>query len=235
MTLIALPQDALVLNAPLGFAICERESIKEMCARITAFGLLNPLVVKREEERFVIVDGKKRFQAIKKLARLNRLPRTLNKIPCVLNDNKPMTDHALKKPLLLSEQDLVHEILSQDCKGRTYEEISKLLDCSESIIRQARSLRLLHPKLSLAFMNNTISLAQAAALSTLPNKDAQWQLLIQLGPFVTEPQIINAIASGETVLELPNGDTIILPSRAPRRQQAPESLRAKPARLLLAA
>ena len=214
MTLISIPQDALILKAPFGFSIAERKGIEEMCRQIVSFGLLNPLIVKREKGRFVIVDGKKRFQAIKKLAKMNKLPRSLNKIPCVVKDDEIVIKLSPEKPLLLSEQDLVHEILTQDAKGQTYREISRSLECSEKVITQARSLCRLHSKLMLAFMNNTITLAQAAALSTLPNKDAQWDLLMQLGPFATEPQIIEAIASGETVLELPNGDTMILPSRA---------------------
>ena len=220
MTLIAIPQNALVLKTPLGFSIAERRRIDDICLKIAAFGLLNPLVVKREKGRFVIIDGKKRFQAIKKLSKINKLPRTLNKIPCVLNENMPLANASPEKPVLLTEQDLVHEILSEDIKGSTHAQISTRLECSEKVIAQALSLSGLHSKLKLAFMHNTIDLAQAAALSTLPNKDAQWELLVQLGPFATEPEIIAAIANGETVLELPNGDTIILPSRKPEHHLA---------------
>lgn len=235
MTLIALPQDALCLNTDFGFAISQRKRIDEMCERIAKVGLLNPLVVTKEKGRFLIIDGKKRFHAIKKLARTNKLPRTLHKVPCILNDNEPIAPFANEKPLLLTEQELAHEIIRADAKGATYTEISALLDCSEKIITQARSLSRLHSKLMLSFINNSISLAQAAALSTLPNKEAQWDLLVQLGPFATEPQIIAAIAKGDTVLELPNGETMILPSRAQKTPFVSAYLEPRPQSFRLAA
>lgn len=215
MTLIAIPQDALCLKTEFGFSLSQRNSIEEMCQSIASVGLLNPLIVTQDKGRYVIVDGKKRFHAIKKLARRNKLPRTLNKVPCLLTGDAPIAGASAEKPMLLSEQDLVHEILCADRKGATYSEITARLDCSDKIITQARSLSRLNPKLMLAFINGTINLAQAAALSTLPNHQAQWDLLVNLGPFVTEPEIIAAIAKGDTVLKLPNGDTMILPSRAP--------------------
>lgn len=213
MTLIALPQTALHLDTDFGYAMTQHKTIETMCKHISAVGLLNPLVVTKRDGRYVVIDGKKRFHAIKTLARRNKLPRTLHKIPCVVNDNEPLTARPSGSPVLLTEQDLAHHIIRADANGATYSEISEKFDCSEAVITQARSLSLLHPKLMLAFINNTINLSQAAALATLPNRDAQWDLLIKLGPFATEPEIIAAIAGGETVLELPNGEIMLLPTR----------------------
>ena len=215
MTLIALPQNALFLKPGFGLALTQRKAIETMCERIATVGLLNPLVVTKKQSRYFVVDGKKRFQAIKTLARRNKLPRTLNKVPCILKDDETLASQMHRKPVLMSEQDLAHHIMSADASGATYEEISALFDCSEEVITQARSISRLHPKLKLAFINNTINLAQAAALSSIPNPQAQWDLLTKLGPFATEPEIIAAIADGETVLELPNGDMMILPTRTP--------------------
>lgn len=215
MTLLTLPLNGLCIRSNMSFIISEKKNIDEMCKRITSVGLLNPLTVSQEKGRYLIIDGKKRYCAIKKLMRANRLPRSLNKIPCILNDKTPLLTSAPEKPLLLSEQDLAHQILRADARGATYPEICALLDCSETVITRARALKHLHPKLMLAFMNEAINLAQAAAFSTLPNQAAQWALLSKLGPFATEPQIIEAIASGETVLNLPNGEIMILPSRTP--------------------
>lgn len=221
MTVIRVPQNALVLKTSLGFSIPEREQIETLCNKILAFGLLNPLTVMFQKGRYIIVDGKKRFYALRTLLRSNTLPRTLTTIPCLLVSDHPDAPEHRDRPMLLNDQDLVHEILLADRKGATYSEISALLECSEAVISQARSLTGLHEKLLLAFMNNTIDLAQAAALATLPNKQTQLDLLIKLGPFATIPQIIEAIKNGETTLDLPNGDVLILPSRqsrqAPRR------------------
>ena len=64
-----------------------------------------------------------------------------------------------------------------------------------------------------AFFDGALSLAQVRAFSTIPNADAQDDLLMKLGPFANEADILSAIADGETVLALNDDNVIILPSR----------------------
>jgi len=143
------------------------------------------------------------------------LTHTLHTVPCLLSDSDPTTSEPINKPLLLSDYELVQEIIKANEAGKDEKDIIEMLECSQQVIRQALSLKSLCPKLEQAFMNMAINLAQAAALATIPNPQAQWELLVQLGPFVSEPDIIKAIAKGKTVLELPNGDVLLLPSRTP--------------------
>jgi len=42
--------------------------------------------------------------------------------------------------------------------------------------------------------------------ATLPNPKSQWDLLIQLGPFASDKDIIAAISKGETVIETKTGN-----------------------------
>lgn len=129
----------------------------------------------------------------------------------------------LSDPLLMSEQELAHHILRAEKEGADYPEISARFNCSDAVITQARSLYRLHPKLMLAFINEAINLDLAAALSSIPNHQAQYDLMLQLGPYARKPSIIKAIAEGDTVLELPNGDILIVPSRAPKPHPSHQS------------
>ena len=54
---------------------------------------------------------------------------------------------------------------------------------------------------------------QARAFATLPNMDAQDNLLIALGPFANAPDILTAIRQGETVLDIGDDNVLILPSK----------------------
>jgi len=98
-------------------------------------------------------------------------------------------------------------------------EAANKFQCSPVIVQQTQSLETLHPKLQDAFTSGAINLEQAAAFATLfatlPNPKSQWDLLIQLGPFASDKDIIAAISKGETVIETKTGNVIILPSRAP--------------------
>ena len=214
MTIVSLPQDVLFMKAPIGFAMSNRRKIDDLCQHISETGLLNPLVVIRQNNRFVIADGKKRFEAIKKMMRLKTLPRALNKVPCIISNSGQMPAGSETSPLLLSEQDLVHGILQGSKSGMSIKEVCHRFACSPETVGKALSIQTLHAKLKLAFTNDTISLDQAAAFATLPNPGSQWDLLIQLGPFATDDDIITAIAEGQTVIELSSGDILILPSRA---------------------
>ncbi len=222
MTLIALPQDALCLKTEFAFPLAHRKVIDEMCERIGTVGLLNPLIVTKVKGRYLVIDGKKRLHAIKKLVRRNKLPRTLNTVPCLLSDSDPIAIKQAEKPLLLSDLELVQEILLADTSGASITDIQNRFECSRKFVKKVLSLRQLSKKLMHAFVNNAVSLDQAAALSTIPNPQAQWDLLVQLGPFATEPEIISAIAAGNTVLELPNGEILLLPSRAVKSSPSPK-------------
>lgn len=214
MTIISLSQDVLFSKTPIGFYISNKRRIDDLCQHIIATGLLNPLVVIRQNGRYLIVDGKKRFEAIKKMTRLKTLPRALNKVPCIVANNVQPPASMEHKPMLLSEQDLVHGILNASKSGKTIKDICHDFACSPETVGKALSIQTLHAKLKLAFTNATINIDQAAAFATLPSPGSQWDLLIQLGPFAADTDIITAIAEGQTVIELSSGDILILPSRA---------------------
>lgn len=215
MTIISLPHEALLSKANICFSSAIRNKVEALCQDIVTTGLLNPLIVIRENGRYVIMDGKKRFKAIRKLTRRNMLPRSLCNIPCILIDDATLPADNGPKPLLLSDQELVTGLIHAMNSGSTSCEAANKFQCSPAIVQQAQSLETLHPKLQDAFTSGAINLEQAAAFATLPNPKSQWDLLIQLGPFASDKDIIAAISKGETVIETKTGNVIILPSRAP--------------------
>lgn len=225
MTLRRLPHNALYLKTPISTSDKALRDIKVMCHRIMSAGLLNPLIVSKQQDRFVIVDGKKRFLAIQVLAHNNKLPRSLSKIPCLVTSDAALKAPVPHAPALMDQQDLVHNIIAAAQDGLTNAQIKYRYACSDDIISQALSVQNLHPKLKIAFCKGTLNLKQAAAFATLPNLQSQWELLIKLGPFASDAHIIKAIAIGSTVIQMSGGDVIILPSRARRPALPPATYR----------
>jgi ParB-like chromosome segregation protein Spo0J len=217
MPIIFLPQEVLYPKLSRWLPSVLRQDIEALSQDIKALGLLNPLMVMKTNGRYKIIDGKKRFQAIRKLTRRKMLPRTLHKVPCIVVEGASLVSSKPVKPLLLSDQDLVAGLLADSQKGASLEEVSLKYHCSLEVTRKALSLDNLQDKLKQAFMSGTINLDQAAAFATLPNPKSQWDLLVQLGPFVGDAGIISAIAAGETVIETTEGNAFILPSRSPMR------------------
>jgi len=176
-------------------------------------GLLNPLVVIREGGKFVVLDGKKRLAIIRLIAKSKQLGKRIAKVPCVVQETHGLTPMQSRRPALLTGPELAHQILLSSTHSVSHVSIAQRFECDLNVVEDCLSLRKLHPEILLHFNNRTISLEQAAAFATINNMKAQLDLLHQLGPFVSDKEIIAQIRAGATVLELSEDNIIFLPSR----------------------
>lgn len=176
-------------------------------------GLLYPLVVVKSGSKYLVVDGKKRLSVIRNLARSKRYTRSMAKIPCIVRDANSLIPLNARRPVLLTAPELAQEIIKAAKRGLSYVSVAQRFDCDISVVEDCVSLTKLNPELLKHFNNKVISLEQAAAFATIDNKAAQLTLLHQLGPFVSDVQVIEAIRAGETVIEVSLDNVIVLPSR----------------------
>ena len=176
-------------------------------------GLLYPLVVVKEGAKYLVIDGKKRLSVIRKLAKSKRYSRSTAKIPCLVQDVKKITPVMARRPALLTGPELAHQIMIAAQSRVSHASIAQRFECDLSVVEDCVSLPKLHPELLMHFNNKTISLEQAAAFATIENMGAQLSLLHQLGPFVSNTEIIQAIRTGATVIEISEENIIVLPSR----------------------
>jgi hypothetical protein len=161
--------------------------------------------------KLVIVDGKKRLAALRRLRFAGELPRSLVNVPYILIDQKAKYERGVMS--LLSNQERFEEVIKLRRKGLGLMEIAGELYVSKQCVKDLLSIALLSPRLRQAYFGGTISTQQARAFASLPNADSQDQLLIALGPFADAPEILKAIESGDTVIEMDDDNVIILPSR----------------------
>lgn len=230
MTIIHIPTRKLTGTSKLKFYIqrlSTSDEIKKLAKTIHEDGLLNPLLVMKNDLHYIVLDGKKRLEAICYLQRLRKLPRTLTSVPCILSDQEPADNENEELPLVPSEYDLCTMIMSAYQNGLDHKAISDRFQCSDHTIKQALCLDRLDDKIKNLFSKSLLTLEQVSAFATLPNKASQWRLLETIGPFASHKDIIEAISAGEAVLNLPNGETLILPSRhspaaAPKRYHESE-------------
>lgn len=216
MTTLLIPLKALSLDTPL--MLMKRrtgEDVKAIKDSIQRDGLFHPLLVAKKRNKYEVIDGKKRLQAIKALAKSSLFTRALGKIPCVVVSEGCSANLHHRKPSLMSETELAHSIIKLAQNGATHSEIAKRFDCDPIIVKDALSLSKLNAKILKHFNQGSLSLEQASALATIPNPKAQLDLLIQLGPFALNRDIIKRIKDGETVLSMPDESIIIVPSRTP--------------------
>ena len=187
--------------------------VKQIEASIAQHGLLNPLIVARRGKRFIIVDGKKRLAALRRMRFAGTLPRSLVKVPYILVDERPASENNAMG--LLTNHERFEEVTRLRSKGLSVAQIASTLYVTNQCVKDLISIGMLSPRLRQAYFGGTISTAQARAFASLPNMEAQDSLLIALGPFADAPEILKAIENGETVIDMGDDNVIILPSRRP--------------------
>ena len=195
----------------------ELADIQNLQDSILRFGLLNPVVVAHgpKNRPLRVVDGVKRLAALRRLAFMGKLPRSLTRIPYLVADHSAPCSNPLA---MLSNIEQFEQVSELATKGLSNASIAIVLYASESYIADIRAVEKLSPKLRNAFFGGHIDLAQACAFATLPNPDSQDALLSALGPFADAPAILEAIKAGDTVVSLgaDEDDILILPSRSVR-------------------
>ena len=139
-------------------------------------GLLNPLIVRRislpgAEKKFIVVDGIKRLKVLRALRKACKLPRNLERIPCIL-DGDLLIQKIDDLPLLVSEPELARLIRKSHDRGFNDSYIMHRFSCSQVTVNHALSLQTLNPRLRSTFNAGHLSLPQAAAFATISNKSA---------------------------------------------------------------
>lgn len=198
------------------------DAVRKLEASILQFGLLNPVIVNRVacprtgSSRLRVVDGKLRLTVLRRLAFQGRLPRSLATIPFIVAQDRnanPKAD-ASSALALLSNIEQFEQVDTLAARGMSSAQIAAVLYAPLDLVQGLRAVDALSPRLRNAFFGGHIDLAQARAFATLPNPASQDALLLALGPFVTAPDILRAVADGQTVIAMGNeDDTLILPSR----------------------
>lgn len=174
----------------------KRTDLDELQNSIELDGLLNPILVVRSGNSYQVVDGKKRLKVIRKLSKNSRYERRYSKVPCLINDGDiPDITIPTNKPLLLNDQELAHNIIKASHGQSSLSIIAKRYGCDLTVALKCLNLKNLHREIFKLFTKGTLSLDQAAALSTLSSKTKQLDILLKLGPSARISKIMTAVCA----------------------------------------
>ena len=165
--------------------------IKSVQASIERFGLLSPITVTRHDGKLVVVDGRKRLIAMRRLEFAGRLPRSLVNIPFVeVSDIKSAKSPV---PALMSHRELYETVVTFFREHNSVEAIAEALYLSHKDVRAVLTLSHLSPRLRRAFFDRTIDFDQARCYAAMPQVAMQDRVFMALGPFATGQDIIDHI------------------------------------------
>lgn len=198
------------------------QDVKSIQKSILKFGLLNPLVVAGNGNHLLVIDGRKRLAALRRLEFSGLLPRDLGKVPFIIvNEAKAAVNEVMEDPLpLLSNAEKYDRFAQLRAEGKDIAEIGETLYASGHFVRKMMSVSRLSETLQKAFFSGTLSLGQASAFAALPNPLDQDNLLHRLGPFVSPADIRAAIEDNWSALRKPAGNIIKMPHDSKLVRQA---------------
>jgi hypothetical protein len=146
-----------------------------------------------QADQLIIVDGRKRLAAIKRLQFEGRLPLSLSKIPYLLATDVGTTER--RAPVILANKDLYEAVVEQFRAGETIDALTATFKISHQCVRDILTLSRLTPRIRSAFFNKTLNFPQARAFAALPARCEQRVLFDQLSPRATPNDILTRGAS----------------------------------------
>jgi len=167
------------------------EDVKQIERSIAQFGMIMPIIVTQAKDALIIMDGKKRLTALKRMAFAGTLPRSLVKIPYILADEAH--EFGRRSVSILSSQDLYREVVQLKSNGDGVQTIANQLFLCRASVEELLQLSHLSDPIRKAFFRQDISFEQAHAFSTMPCKNTQTLIFMSVGPFAKVSEILIAL------------------------------------------
>jgi len=167
--------------------------IKAMQTSISKYGLLSPIIISRMSGKLVVLDGRKRLAAIRRLDFMGRLPRSLVNIPYIeIGKVSPE-----RSPRFLSNRDLYVTVTEMFRDKQDIAQIAAELFLTRDCVKQILTLCRLSPLLRRAFFDGNISLDCAKAYAAFPSQKAQTRTFMSLGPFACVDEILDQLSKAK--------------------------------------
>ena len=161
-----LPVDLILPNPDQPRRGFDEEGIAELAASIEQVGLIQPLVVRRESEHYVLIAGERRLRAVKLLGR--------TRVSCIVSSAAGDDNAALMAIVENLQREDLHYFEEAECYaalldklGITQDELGERIGKSQSFIANKLRLLKLSPALRRAAVEGKLSERHTRALLKL--------------------------------------------------------------------
>lgn len=163
------------------------QDVKALQNSILRFGLLSPIIIRKHQGRLIVVDGRKRLLAIRRLSFAGQLPRSLVNISYM--ELKDVKSGKSPIPALMSSRELYTLVTQAFAARRSLAHIAEDLYLSHRCVAQILTLSRLEPRLRELFFERVIDFDQAKNYAAEPSHTAQSEIFNALGPFASAQNI----------------------------------------------
>lgn len=174
-TIIEVPIEDIFPNPTQPRTYFDTKALEELSESIKSLGVIQPITLRKEGEKFEIISGERRYRA-SKLAGLKSIPSYIR----LVNDQEllemALVENIQREDLDAIEIALTYQRLLEEI-GMTQESLSKRLGKERSTITNSIRLLRLNPQIQNAIRRGEISAGHGRALLTVEDQRTQSLLL----------------------------------------------------------
>ena len=156
----------------------DEKALQELSESIKALGIIQPITLKKEGDKFLIISGERRYRA-SKMAGLKEIPAYVR----LVNDQEllemALVENIQREDLDAIEVALTYQRLLEEI-GLTQEALSQRVGKERSTITNSIRLLKLNPDVQQAIRNGDISAGHGRAILSLENPEDQQALFKQI-------------------------------------------------------
>ncbi|MBQ5647587.1 MAG: ParB/RepB/Spo0J family partition protein [Alistipes sp.] len=153
----------------------DEEALEELADSIRQLGLIQPITVKREGEKYIIISGERRWRASEK-AGLERVPAYIREVDDTTLHAMALVENIQREDLNAIEISLGMQRLVEEC-GLTQEALAERLGKKRSTVANYLRLLNLPEEVQFAIKGGIISMGHAKAIASVESKAKQLSLL----------------------------------------------------------
>ena len=153
----------------------DEEALEELADSIRQLGLIQPITVKRDGEKYIIISGERRWRASER-AGLVSIPAYIREVDDTTLHAMALVENIQREDLNAIEISLGMQRLVEEC-GLTQEALAERLGKKRSTVANYLRLLNLPEEIQFAIKGGLISMGHAKAIASVESKSKQLSLL----------------------------------------------------------
>ena len=153
----------------------DEEALDELADSIRQLGLIQPITVKRDGEKYIIISGERRWRASER-AGLESIPAYIREVDDTTLHAMALVENIQREDLKAIEISLGMQRLVEEC-GLTQEALAERLGKKRSTVANYLRLLNLPNEIQFAIKGGIISMGHAKAIASVESKSKQLSLL----------------------------------------------------------
>ncbi len=156
----------------------EEKEIQELSKSIEKYGIIQPLLLREDEDKYVIIAGERRFRAAK-MAGLKTVPAIIKNISEDVSDRISIIENIQRRDLNPVEEAMSYRHIL-DAQNMTQKELADEIGKSRQYVGNTIRLLNLDPRVLKLLENGDISTSHGKNLLSIKDKDEQYKKALKI-------------------------------------------------------